>query len=206
MNRVYQIVILILFGVILYLQMCSKPKPSQPTIVVKTDTLWKKDSASHYTDVPKPDTQWLPSKPYKVYIPLEPVYLTKAVDTAAIVREYEEIWNAARVVSTYEDSVIRPYATARSYDTIQFNRLIGRRLTLVQNTPTIVKTVENKQKIQLYGGVSILGTSTALVDAVEVSLSLKNKKDQQYELGVSKPWNRGLQIRLGTKFKFSFKK
>lgn len=60
--------------------------------------------------------------------------------------------------------------------------------------------VQQKQKTQIYFGLGLLGNQSSLIKGAEINLSLKNEKDQIYEIG-SQYLNNELIYKIGTKWK-----
>lgn len=202
-RNIYRIILALAIGYILFLQMCNRlgPCPEQKIISVKVDTGYIIDSFKSTWQKPKPDTIILPGKmpkPEIIYQDGPPTFVMNDVDTAAILQDY-----FAKVF--YRDSLQTQYGTITVEDTISQNRIQARRWQTNFTIPTITKTITlaEKKRNQLYTGFSGLFGQTSI--GAEINLSLKNKKDQVYEVGAgilgTSPY-----MRIGTKFKFSLKK
>lgn len=201
-RNIYRIVLAIALVYILFLQMCNRPAPctGQQVKSVVVDTGYIIDQFKSTWQKPKPDTIIIPGKkpqPEIIYQDGPPTYIMNDVDTAAILQDY-----FAKVY--YSDSLQTQYGTITVEDTISENRIQVRRWATNFKIPTITKTITQsvKQRNQLYAGFSGLFGQQNI--GAEVNLSLKNKKDQVYEIGTglfgSQPY-----LRIGTKFKLSFK-
>jgi hypothetical protein len=144
----------------------------------------------------------------KQYVPkvtkvTEPVYVVmhdsmvffKDVDTAAILHDYF-------TTKYYEDSTKTQYGKVAVQDSVRENRIVSRSWVTDFKIPIVKETVPSKVKNQVYAGFSGLFSQQSI--GAEINLTLKNKKDQQFEIGAglfgTQPYGR-----IGTKFKLSFK-
>lgn len=188
---------------ILFYQMCGNHGkcPDQEVKSVKVDTGYIIEKFKSTWQKPKPDTIILPGKkpkPEIVYQDGPPTVIMKDVDTAAILQDY-----FAKVY--YSDSLQTQYGTITVEDTISQNRIQARRWLTNFTIPVVTKTITQsvKQRNQMYAGFSGLFGQQNI--GAEINLSLKNKKDQVYEIGAGLFGNQPYG-RIGTKFKLSFKK
>jgi hypothetical protein len=201
-RNIYRIVLLIAIGYILFLQMCSKPGGCPDQVKsVKIDTGYIIEKFKSTWQKPKPDTIiriGKNPKPKIIFQDGPATIIMKDVDTAAILQDY-----FSKVY--YLDSLKTQYGFITVEDTISQNRIQARRWHTNFSIPTITKTITQsaKPRNQVYGGFSGLFGQQNI--GAEINLTLKNKKDQQYEIGAglfgSQPYGR-----IGTKFKLSFKK
>lgn len=201
-RNIYRIILALAIGYILFLQMCNRPGPcpEQEVLSVKVDTGYIIDQFKSAWQKPKPDTVIMPGKkpqPEIIYQDGPPTYIMNDVDTAAILQDY-----FAKVY--YRDSLATEYGTITIEDTISLNRIQARRWQTNFIIPVVTKTITQsaKPRNQVYAGFSGLFGQTNI--GAEINLSLKNKKDQVYEIGAGlfgpQPY-----VRIGTKFKLSLK-
>lgn len=200
-RNIYRIILAACVGYILFLQTCgtrSCPEPQVKTVTVDTGYIIEQFKSTWQK--PKPDTVikrlYLPS-PELIYLEQDPQFVYQQIDTAAILQDY-----FARVY--YRDTLQTQYGNLVVEDTISQNRIQARRWLTNFSIPTVTKTVTLSQppRNQLYVGFS--GLMGQYNIGAEINLSLKTKRDQQYEVGAGLF---GLQWygRVGTKFKLTFK-
>lgn len=201
-RNIYRILLAGAIVYILFLQMCgTKPAcPDQQVATVQVDTGFIVEHSQIPWEKPKPDTIILPGKQVLWQGDLynqDTVFFVELVDTAAILQDY-----FAKVY--YQDSMRTQYGTIVVEDTISQNRIQARRWATNFKIPTITKTVTvaEKSRNQIYAGFS--GLFGQLDLGAEINLTLKTKKDQQYEVGAGL-FGRQWYGRVGTKFKLSFK-
>jgi len=200
-RNIYRIVLAAALLYILFLQTCNQPAPcpGQQIKSVRVDTGYIIETFKSTWAKPKPDTiiRVKTLAPEIIYQDGPPTYILKDVDTAAILQDY-----FAKVY--YRDTMQTRYGTITLEDTISQNRIQARRWATNFTIPNVTRTIikETAQRNQLYAGFSGLFGQTAI--GAEINFSLKTKKDRQFEIGAGLL---GLQpyVRLGTKFKLSFK-
>jgi hypothetical protein len=178
MQKIQFGVIIVLIGIIVYLQECkvNRPIPCNPVKIVGRDT------------------QYIPvvEEHSKIPIPVSVIPATKVihdtlisgrdtlyikVDTAAILNDYF----ATRY---YEDSTKTKYGTVFVKDSVRTNRIVSRVWSANFRLPIVTIKEIVKPKTQLYIGGTLLGNKTSLLYGAGPSLILKNKKDQMYGVGV----------------------
>lgn len=200
-RNIYRIILAACVGYILFLQTCGTRRscPEPQATAVKVDTGYIIDQFKSKWAKPEPDTVIKPGKapaPKIIYRDTGSM-IVQPVDTAAILQDY-----FARVF--YRDTLQTQYGNLVVEDTISQNRIQARRWLTNFSIPTVTKTVTLSQppRNQLYVGFSGLMGQYSI--GAEVNLSLKTKKDQQFEAGAGLF---GLQWygRVGTKFKLTFK-
>jgi hypothetical protein len=122
------------------------------------------------------------------YIPTDTIY---KVDTSCEVTKGRFIKLVKSHVSTniYVDTIlVDTIGYVRIYDTIQFNKLKGRglkyRLVIPNQIQYVPVPAAPKRQLYVGGGLMADGTSIAkkalILNAAEVGLLYKNKKDQMY--------------------------
>jgi hypothetical protein len=200
-RKIYRILLLAAIVFILFQQTCgTRSKCPDQVETVKVDTSYIIENFKSTWQKPKPDTiirEGKKPKPVIIYQDGPATYIMNDVDTAAILQDY-----FAKVY--YSDSLQTQYGMITVEDSISQNRIQARRWLTNFTIPAITKTVTQatKPRSQLYAGFSGLFGQTAI--GAEINLSLKNKKDQVYEVGAGlfgiQPYGR-----IGTKFKLSFK-
>lgn len=201
-RNIYRILLAGAIIYILFLQMCGT-NPScldQPVASVKVDTSYIVEQFKSKWQKPKPDTvirQAKVPKPEIIYRDNPPIVVVEPVDTAAILQDY-----FAKVF--YRDSLQTNYGPVVIEDTISQNRIQARRWLTIFSIPTVTKTVTvvTKPRNQLYAGFSGLFGQVNI--GAEINITLKNKKDQQFEVGAGL-FGTQWYGRVGTKFKLSFK-
>ena len=198
------LLILVLFGIILFMRFCSGKKAPCPEVVKQTiDTAYLHKQWASEWKKPNPDTviYQVPARrpaPVVIYRDTDPVTVVEPVDTAAILQDYY-----SKVV--YRDTAGTEYGDIMVEDTISQNRIQARKWSTNFTIPVVTKTVTLVEKRnQLYAGFGLLGNDHDLISGARVSLTLKNKRDQQYEVSgllIGGQWHVGLD----TKFKISFR-
>jgi hypothetical protein len=175
-------IIVVLLAIILLQKACT-PKCTDPIarIITFTDTTTIHDTAIMHKKV------WLKVHD-TTYMPTDTIY---KVDTSCEVTKSRFIKLVKSHVSTniYVDTIlVDTIGYVRIYDTIQFNKLQGRGMKYRLVIPNKIQyvTIPAAPKRQLYvgGGLMADGTSIAkkalILNAAEVGLLYKNKKDQMY--------------------------
>jgi hypothetical protein len=94
------------------------------------------------------------------------------------------------------------YGQVTVMDSVRENRIVSRAWATNFSIPIVRETITAKQRTQLYAGFSALSGQRAI--GAELNLTLKSKKDQQYEIGAGL-FGTQWYGRIGTKFKLSFK-
>jgi hypothetical protein len=177
---------------ILFLQMCgTKRCEDKVTTRVIRDTTYitHRDTAARY--VPRITTVIEP-----VHILMrDTMVLFLDVDTAAILRDYF-------TTRYYRDSMQTKYGQVTVMDSVRENRIVSRSWATNFSIPVVKETITQRQRTQLYAGFSALTGQRAV--GAEINLTLKTKKDQQYEVGAGL-FGTQWYGRIGTKFKLSFK-
>lgn len=198
MNRVYQIVILIMAATILWLRMCSGTKCPPPAGVVH----YRDTVIVHYKDT---ITSYVP-RITKVIQPVtifrtDSLYVIEPIDTQEVLHDYY-------VTRYYQDTAGTEYGDIIVKDSIRENRIVDRKWITDFRIPIITDSViiPEIKRNQLYIGGGLLGSAGQLISGFEADLTLKNKKDQQYYIGGSLLTTGTYYIRMGTRFKLSFRK
>lgn len=191
-RNLYRIMLLAAICYILFLQMCgTKRCEDKVTTRVIRDTTYitQRDTVAKY--VPHITTV------------IEPVHIMNYdtlvffldVDTAAILRDYF-------TTRFYRDSLNTKYGLLTVMDSVRENRIVSRSWASNFTIPVVKETVTQRPRTQLYAGFSALSGQQSI--GAEINLTLKSKKDQQYEIGAGL-FGAQWYGRVGTKFKITFK-
>ena len=169
MNKLKNILIIILFGVIVFQTISkTKQKPLKPEIITKTDTITL--SVPHY--IPKPYPVYHDTGSYHAV----PVYLTKPTDTAAIVADYIQ-------KIAYSDTLMNnDKAFILVVDTLQYNRIQSRSKTIHIYSRT--KTIRIPERAHFFAGLGIGGNKHQFGFLGNLALQTKRGKlyTVQYDL------------------------
>jgi hypothetical protein len=200
-RNIYRVVLAIAVFYILFLKMCG-PDGNCPDNIksVSVDTSYIIDQFRSAWQKPTPDTIIIYSKrllPKVIYRGRAPIVMMEHVDTALLLQDYFS-------KAYYRDSLQTQYGSVFVEDTVSQNRIQARRWQTNFSIPVITKTITDsiKPTNQVYIGFSgLLGQPYV---GGEFNLTLKNKRDQQYEIGAGLFGNK-IYYKIGTKLKFSFK-
>jgi len=163
MKNIKNILIVILFGVILFLTISKRnQKPLKPEIITKTDTITL--SVPHY--VPKPYPVFQDTGSYHAV----PVYLKEPADTAAIVADY--IRKIAYIDTLQNDS----NAFILVVDTLQYNRIRSRSKTIHIYSRT--KIIRIPVHAHFFAGLGVGGSRSMF--GVTGNISLLTKRQRLY--------------------------
>lgn len=211
MEKIKTIALFVLLLYIFFQHFCGKGTQPCPEIVqetIDTQRLYRQWASAW--SKPNPDTIILPGKrmpapqPDTIYVPGEPYVIVEPVDTAAILQDYY-----AKVVykdsSAITDSTELNYGTAYVSDTVSQNRIQARQWSFKLSLPVITKTVtvSEKPRVEVYAGGNAMFAPTGAIGG-KFSLTIKDKKDQQYEFGGGRFAGHWFG-EIGTKFKLSFR-
>jgi hypothetical protein len=163
-NLSWVVISALLIALILTRSCGPSPPPGEPTIIVKTDTVWKERTITK--------TEYKLKYIWKDSI----VKIPADVDTAAILRDYYS-------VAVYRDTVeLDTIGYVAIEDTVSQNQIISRqtwgsyKVPVITTTRTVILPPELKNKV--YGGFSI----QAPVMAFGPQLTLVTKRDNMYQL------------------------
>lgn len=172
------LVVLVLILVLL-LQRCEAPKPTDgPTIV--RDTTWIIKDSTVYS---KPQIV----KTIPVDVSHDTIINHYIPDTnyAALLVQYQEVVKKYLATNLYSDSVrIDTIGYVKVTDTVSQNQILKRGYRINVKYPIITNTITlpAPKKNQLYVGGEVEGSLTNLVSGINAGLLFKNKKDQIFGL------------------------
>lgn len=131
-------------------------------------------------------------------------------DYEELVQQFQELKQELLAKNIYANKIkIDTFGFVEIKDTIQQNKIIGRgfinNLKIPIKETIITNTVSIKPKNQFYIGGSLSGNKTNYINAIDLGILFKNKKDQiigvKGGLDVTGNWNVGVQSYWKIKFK-----
>ncbi len=201
MNKFYLGIIAVLVVIIFLQRACTPQAPTQVIPQVTYDTILKHDTsvvvkkmkiASHDT----------------TYIPEDPIYMFDTSCEAA--REtFNKLVKKHVTRNMYIDTIlIDTFGKVLVYDTVQFNQLGNRGIVKNYTIPIITRYVKvpAEPKRQLYVGGGLLATKDLMINAAELGLIYKTKKDQMYGVKAQLDFKGNLSYGLQSYWKISLKK
>ncbi len=201
MNKFYLGIIAVLVVIILLQRACATQGAPKVIPQVTYDTILKHDTsvvvkkmkiASHDT----------------TYIPEDPIYMfdtscEKAKET------FNKLVKKHVTRNMYIDTIlIDTFGKVLVYDTVQFNQLGNRGIVKNYTIPIITRYVKvpAAPKRQLYVGGGLLTTKELMINAAELGLIYKTKKDQMYGVKAQLDFKGNLSYGLQSYWKISLKK
>ena len=201
MNKFYLGIIAVLVVIILLQRACAPKGSTQVIPQVTYDTILKHDTsvvvkkmkiASHDT----------------TYIPEDPIYMfdtscEKAKET------FNKLVKKHVTRNMYIDTIlIDTFGKVLVYDTVQFNQLGNRGIVKNYTIPIITRYVKvpAEPKRQMYIGGGLLATKDLMINAAELGLIYKTKKDQMYGVKAQLDFKGNLSYGLQSYWKISLKK
>ena len=201
MNKFYLGIIAVLVVIILLQRACATQGTPKVIPQVTYDTILKHDTsvvvkkmkiASHDT----------------TYIPEDPIYMfdtscEKAKET------FNKLVKKHVTRNMYIDTIlIDTFGKVLVYDTVQFNQLGNRGIVKNYTIPIITRYVKvpAEPKRQLYVGGGLLATKDLMINAAELGLIYKTKKDQMYGVKAQLDFKGNLSYGLQSYWKISLKK
>ena len=196
------IIIGILVAIIFLQRSCSSvDSPQEPTVITKTDTIWKEihDTITKEVEVVKIE-----------YIkPKGPEYTPgEHIDTCRARFAYLLKQHSARRV--YKDTIkLDSLGTITVIDTVWLNKLKDRtyikdyKIPLVTKTNTIIKQADPKR--QLYIGGNLFGDKNQ-IQLFTPGLIYKDRKDRVYQLNAGFNFDGSITFGLGAYWKINFNK
>lgn len=171
------ILVLVLIGVIVFTQFrgCS-PQPNTPTVIIKTDTVYKDVKVKVTEYKPKYVTR-IQEKEVKIEVPAK-------IDTSAVVKDYYTKYKTVDTVSLpYPGNSKKNFGYGIITDITQRNMLAQRSIQWNYKIPVITKTVTvyPPPRNQVYFGVASGFNAVNFVDNVGMGVILKSKQDNIYE-------------------------
>ena len=157
MNKLKNILIIILFGIILFQSFFRTPP--QPEYITKTDTVTITYDSIRY--VPQPYPVYRDTGSYHAI----PVYLT---DTVAVVTDY--VRKIAYSDTLMDDSI----AFILVQDTLQYNRIVSR--TKHIKVYSYTKTLTTPARMNIYAGIGIGGNMDQFGFSGSVGLQTKRQR------------------------------
>jgi len=195
------IVIGVLVIIILLQRGCSGKTISEPVVITKYDTIWKKTHDTITKEVKVVKIEYVkPEGPQ--YTPGE------HIDTCRARFNYLLKQHTAR--RTYKDTIkLDSLGTITVIDTVWLNKLGKRtyikdyKIPLVTKTTTIIKQQDPKR--QLYIGGNLFGDKTTL-QSFAPGLIYKDRKDRVYQANVGVNFDGTLIFGVGTYWKINLNK
>ena len=201
MNKFYLGIIAVLVVIILLQRACATQGTPKVIPQVTYDTILKHDTsvvvkkmkiASHDT----------------TYIPEDPIYMfdtscEKAKET------FNKLVKKHVTRNMYIDTIlIDTFGKVLVYDTVQFNQLGNRGIVKNYTIPIITRYVKvpAEPKRQMYIGGGLLATKDLMINAAELGLIYKTKKDQMYGVKAQLDFKGNLSYGLQSYWKISLKK
>lgn len=90
-------------------------------------------------------------------------------------------------------------------DTVSENKILGRRWDYQLKERLLIKTITNtiypKPKVKIFTGITLQGNKDNLVNGIDATVLLQNKKDQLYSIGVGATLKGEINYKVGTYFK-----
>jgi hypothetical protein len=179
----------------------SVDSPQEPTVVTKTDTVWKETHDTVVKTVKEIDIKYITPKAPE-YTPGE------HVDTCRARFAYLLKQHSARRV--YKDTIkLDSLGTITVIDTVWLNKLKDRtyikdyKIPLVTKTITITKQADPKR--QLYVGGNLFGDRTTL-QSFTPGLIYKDRKDRVYQANVGVNFDGSLMFGAGAYWKINLNK
>lgn len=195
------IIIVVLVIIILLQKGCDGKTISEPIVVTKYDTIWKKTHDTITKEVGVVKVEYIkPEGPE--YTPGE------HIDTCRARFNYLLKQHSAR--TTYKDTIkLDSLGTITVIDTVWLNKLKERtyiknyKIPLVTKTTTIIKQPDPKR--QLYIGGNLFGDKTQLQYATP-GILYKDRKDRVYQVNVGINSDGTLTYGLGAYWKIKLRK
>ncbi len=163
---------------------CNKEKIKEVPIV-RVDTFWKKqDTLISY--VPAPYKVLVPQR---IEVPQNNDYLVlQSAEKDAIIEALSDSLKTMRDYLTtrfYYDSFMVQYGKVYSIDTVQFNRVIGKSISVNISVPIVheVRTIQAQKRNVVLFGFGAIGNKISPLYGTEFTLDLKNRQDRIYEGG-----------------------
>lgn len=213
-NKFYQAVILVLVGMILFLQFCGKKKAVPCPQIIKTDTViirdtvWvKKVDSSKHSYVPKIRSTAIHIGKFDLKSLPDGI---QGQGDSFILSGFEPVRKQAKdsfyFKNTYSDTLQTGYGPVIVKDTVQYNRIIGRAWTselslpVITETKTVTNTVEAPAKTKVYGGFEVLGNRGQFVQAIAGDIMVITKQERVINGGPVYFPGHGWGGKIGTKF------
>lgn len=201
MNKFYLGIIAVLIAIIFLQRACTPQVTPEVIPQVTYDTILKHDTSVvvKKMKITSHDT---------TYIPEDPIYM---LDTSCdIVKErFQKLVKLHTTKNMYIDTIlIDTFGKIYVYDTVQFNTLGNRGIVKNYTIPIITRTIKvpAEPKRQLYVGGGLLATKDLMINAAELGLIYKTKKDQMYGVKAQLDFKGNLSYGLQSYWKISLKK
>ncbi len=201
MNKFYLGIIAVLVVIILLQRACATQGTPKVIPQVTYDTILKHDTSVvvKKMKITSHDT---------TYIPEDPIYMfdtscEKARET------FNKLVKKHVTRNMYIDTIlIDTFGKVLVYDTVQFNQLGNRGIVKNYTIPIITRYVKvpAEPKRQLYVGGGLLATKDLMINAAELGLIYKTKKDQMYGVKAQLDFKGNLSYGLQSYWKISLKK
>ena len=200
MNKFYLGIIAVLIAIIFLQRACTPQVTPEVIPQVTYDTILKHDTSVvvKKMKITSHDT---------TYIPEDPIYM---LDTSCdlVKARFQKIVKAHTTKNMYIDTIlIDSFGKIYVYDTVQFNILGARKIAKNYAIPIITKTmtIVTAPKRQLYVGGGLLATKDLIINAAELGLIYKTKKDQMYGVKAQLDFKGNLSYGLQSYWKISLK-
>lgn len=201
MNKFYLGIIAVLIAIIFLQRACTPQVTPEVIPQVTYDTILKHDTSVvvKKMKITSHDT---------TYIPEDPIYM---LDTSCdlVKTRFQKIVKAHTTKNMYIDTIlIDTFGKIYVYDTVQFNTLGNRGIVKNYTIPIITRTIKvpAEPKRQLYVGGGLLATKDLIINAAELGLIYKTKKDQMYGVKAQLDFKGNLSYGLQSYWKISLKK
>lgn len=201
MNKFYLGIIAVLIAIIFLQRACTPQVTPEVIPQVTYDTILKHDTSVvvKKMKITSHDT---------TYIPEDPIYM---LDTSCdlVKARFQKIVKAHTTKNMYIDTIlIDTFGKIYVYDTVQFNTLGNRGIVKNYTIPIITRTIKvpAEPKRQLYVGGGLLATKDLIINAAELGLIYKTKKDQMYGVKAQLDFKGNLSYGLQSYWKISLKK
>lgn len=190
-GNIHNLVVIVLILLVL-LQRCNDPKPSDTPTVVR-DTVWVVKDSTIYS---KPQI----IKTIPVTVPRETIIKEFLPDTNynKLVKQYQDVVNQLLAQNIQQQVIpVDTNGYVKITDTVQRNAIIGRSSEVKIKYPVIKETITLPAPVtrQVYAGGQISGNTGELINGINAGLLLKNKRDQIY--GVTIGLNTNGQVSYG---------
>lgn len=206
LNKNFLGIVIIILGVLIYLQRCNT-KVEPPKTEVKTETVYVPQAPVY---IP----QYVPV-PHNVQTPvvLPPSY-QPSKDLETLIKQYEELAKKFLEVKTYNDSIElkdtsgTKVGTVTLQDIISENSIKSRNPSYQLNFPHTTTTITKYAPLrnQIYVGGGILGNNDKLISGANLGIYLKNRKDQLYGISAQKQIDIPLTFSANMYWKIKLKK
>lgn len=200
-DNFFNIIILVLV-ISLFIMTCGKTHidPEKPTIT--RDTVWVHSDSTVYSKpqiiktIPVPYDQWT-----KEYLP--------DTNYVLLLKQYIDLAGRFQASNIHSDSFkIDSVGNVYIEDTVNHNKIMGRKFTYNLKYPIITNTITlpAKKHNQLYIGGSIMGNQLTPVNQINAGFLWRNKKENMLGLTAGLDFTGHIQYGIQSYYKISFRK